>query len=150
VPVLVAIERLEHDPAGHAPRDPSLNHNRRALMQHSAPGSARHRCLGIAVFAQARRRGALAEARVHLTKAFEQLRGIPAGSERDRLGCGLRLERGHLAGLVDGYQRPQVMFPMGESSASGSRCVMIFTAQSLASTTFIGTIPSQSIRIACS
>jgi len=44
----------------------------------------------------------------------------------------------------------QVMFPMGESPASGSRCVMIFTAQSLASTTFIGTIPSQSIRIACS
>jgi hypothetical protein len=45
------IERLEHIPASYAPRDPGLNHNRRALMQHSAPGSARHRYLGIAVFA---------------------------------------------------------------------------------------------------
>ncbi len=71
--------------------------------------------------AQARRRGALAEARVHLTKALDQLRGIPAGSERDRLECGLRLERGHLAGLVDGYQRP---------SAAGDfeRCVQLLGA----------------------
>ena len=71
--------------------------------------------------AQARRRGALTEARVHLTKALDQLRGIPAGSERDRLECGLRLERGHLAGLVDGYQRP---------SAAGDfeRCVQLLGA----------------------
>ena len=71
--------------------------------------------------AQARRRGALAEARVHLTKALDQLHGIPAGSERDRLECGLRLERGHLAGLVDCYQRP---------SAAGDfeRCVQLLGA----------------------
>jgi hypothetical protein len=71
--------------------------------------------------AQARRRGALAEARVHLTKALDQLRGIAAGSERDRLECGLRLERGHLAGMVDGYQRP---------SAAGDfeRCVQLLGA----------------------
>ena len=62
-----------------------------------------------------------AEARVHLTKALDQLPGIPAGSERDRLECGLRLERGHLAGLVDGYQRP---------SAAGDfeRCVQLLGA----------------------
>ena len=71
--------------------------------------------------AQARRRGALAEARVHLTKALDQLRGIAAGSERDRIECGLRLERGHLAGMVDGYQRP---------SAAGDfeRCVQLLGA----------------------
>ena len=71
--------------------------------------------------AQARRRGALAEVRVHLTKALDQLRVLPAGSERDRLECGLRLERGHLAGLVDGYQRP---------SAAGDfeRCVQLLGA----------------------
>jgi class 3 adenylate cyclase len=71
--------------------------------------------------AQARQRGALSEARVQLTKALDQLQGIPAGSERDRLECGLRLERGHLAGLVDGYQRP---------SAAGDfeRCVQLLGA----------------------
>jgi class 3 adenylate cyclase len=71
--------------------------------------------------AQARRRGALAEARVHLTKALGQLRGMPAGSERDRLECGLRLERGHLAGLVDGYQRPA-------AAGDFERCVQLLGA----------------------
>ena len=56
--------------------------------------------------AQARRRGALTEARVHLTKALDQLDNMAADAQRDRLECGLRLERGHLAGMVDGYQRP--------------------------------------------
>ena len=56
--------------------------------------------------AQERRRGAVAEARAHLTKALDQLNAMPAGAQRDRLECGLRLERGHLAGMVDGYQRP--------------------------------------------
>ena len=55
---------------------------------------------------QERRRGAVAEARAHLTKALDQLDAMTADAQRDRLECGLRLERGHLAGMVDGYQRP--------------------------------------------
>ena len=72
--------------------------------------------------AQARRRGALAEARVHLTKALDQLDGIPADARRDRLECGLRLERGHLTGLVDGYQRPA-------AAGDFERCVQLLGAQ---------------------
>ncbi len=70
---------------------------------------------------QARGRGALAEARVHLTKAVDQLSGIPAGAERDRIECGLRLERGHLTGLVDGYQRPA-------AAGDFQRCVQLLGA----------------------
>ena len=56
--------------------------------------------------ADARRRGALAEARSDLTHAlFELDRAVP-GPDRDRREMGLRLERGILAGTVDGYQRP--------------------------------------------
>lgn len=74
-----------------------------------------------AAAAQARRRGALTEARAHLGKALDQLADMLAGTERDRLECGLRLERGHLAGMVDGYQRP---------SAAGDfeRCVQLLGA----------------------
>ena len=71
--------------------------------------------------AQARRRGALAEARAHLSKALDQLADIPAGAERDRIECGLRLERGHLAGMVDGYQRPA-------AAGDFERCVQLLGA----------------------
>ena len=71
--------------------------------------------------AQARRRGALAEARAHLSKALDQLAETPAGAERDRIECGLRLERGHLAGMVDGYQRPAAAGDFG-------RCVQLLGA----------------------
>ena len=71
--------------------------------------------------AQARRRGALAEARAHLSKALDQLAETPAGAERDRIECGLRLERGHLAGMVDGYQRPA-------AAGDFERCVQLLGA----------------------
>jgi hypothetical protein len=46
----------------------------------------------------------LAEARAHLSKALDQLAGFLPVPRRDRIECGLRLERGHLTGMVDGYQ----------------------------------------------
>jgi class 3 adenylate cyclase/tetratricopeptide (TPR) repeat protein len=53
---------------------------------------------------EARLRGALAEARMHLTRAVEQLDHAAPGADRDRREMGLRLERGRLAGATEGYQ----------------------------------------------
>ena len=51
----------------------------------------------------ARRRGALEEARSYLTHALTQLEKCPPSSERDRLEIGPRLERGFLASAAEGY-----------------------------------------------
>jgi len=70
---------------------------------------------------RARARGALTEARLQLSKALDQLDGLAADAERDRLECALRLERGHLAGMVDGYQRPA-------AAGDFERCVQLLGA----------------------
>jgi class 3 adenylate cyclase/tetratricopeptide (TPR) repeat protein len=56
----------------------------------------------------ARRRGALEEARTYLTCAITQLEGAPAGADRDRREIAPRLERGFLAAAAEGYQSPAV------------------------------------------
>ena len=57
----------------------------------------------------ARRRGALEEARTYLTRAITQLESAPDGRERDRREIGPRLERGFLAAAAEGYQSPSVV-----------------------------------------
>ncbi|MFY9921909.1 MAG: adenylate/guanylate cyclase domain-containing protein [Mycobacterium sp.] len=56
--------------------------------------------------AAARRRGALAEARTHLTVALAQLERTTTGVDRDRREIGLRLERGFLTAAIEGNQNP--------------------------------------------
>ncbi|BBY65146.1 ATP-binding protein [Mycolicibacterium helvum] len=51
---------------------------------------------------EARQRGALNEARNHLTKALESIANIPAGRDRDRHEVTIRLERGFLASAASG------------------------------------------------
>ena len=63
-------------------------------------------------------RGAPVEARAHLTRALAQLEHAAPSPDRDRLERGLRLERGRLAGAIEGYQ----------SSAAGAdyeRCLQL-------------------------
>ena len=50
--------------------------------------------------ADARRRGALSEARSHLNRAIEYVERIPAGRPRDKREIAVRLERGFLASAV--------------------------------------------------
>jgi class 3 adenylate cyclase len=57
----------------------------------------------------ARRRGALEEARTYLTHAITQLESAPAGRDRDRREIAPRLERGFLASAAEGYQSPSVV-----------------------------------------
>jgi len=64
----------------------------------------------------ARRRGAAAEALTCLTNALEQLTCCPAGHGRDRTEIGIRLERGFLAGAVQGSMS-------GEGPADLERCL---------------------------
>jgi hypothetical protein len=54
----------------------------------------------------ARRRGALAEARTYLTDAIAQLESCPPGPERDRSEITPRLERGFLAAAAEGKSKP--------------------------------------------
>ncbi|MCV7281972.1 AAA family ATPase [Mycolicibacterium flavescens] len=53
--------------------------------------------------ADARRRGALTEARTHLTLALEQLDRLPAGSTRNHQEVNVRLYRGFLAAAATGH-----------------------------------------------
>jgi class 3 adenylate cyclase len=57
------------------------------------------------VAADARRRGALEEARSYLTHALTQLESCPPGSSRDRLEMALRLRRGFLSATAESYTR---------------------------------------------
>jgi tetratricopeptide (TPR) repeat protein len=66
----------------------------------------------------ARRRGALEEARTYLTRAITQLESAPAGRDRDRREIGPRLERGFLAAAAEGYQSPSV-------AADFERCLQL-------------------------
>lgn len=53
--------------------------------------------------ADARRRGALGEARGHLDRAIEHVERIPAGRSRDKREITVRLERGFLASAAQGH-----------------------------------------------
>jgi class 3 adenylate cyclase/tetratricopeptide (TPR) repeat protein len=55
--------------------------------------------------ADARRRGALEEARSYLTRALTQLESCPPGRDRDRLEMALRLRRGFLSATAESYTR---------------------------------------------
>lgn len=66
----------------------------------------------------ARRRGAIAEARACLTDAVNQLAHCAAGPERDRKEIAIRLERGFLAGAVQGSMS-------GEGPAEVERCLQL-------------------------
>jgi tetratricopeptide (TPR) repeat protein len=57
----------------------------------------------------ARRRGAIDEARTYLTRAITQLESAPAGRDRDQQEIAPRLQRGFLASAVEGYQSPSVV-----------------------------------------
>ncbi len=58
--------------------------------------------------ANARRRGALEEARTYLTHSLTQLELCAPGRDRDRLEIEPRLERGFLTSTAEGYQSPSV------------------------------------------
>ncbi len=68
--------------------------------------------------ANARRRGALEEARTYLTHSLTQLELCPPGRERDRMEIEPRLERGFLTSTSEGYQSPSV-------AADLERCLQI-------------------------
>jgi class 3 adenylate cyclase len=55
---------------------------------------------------EARRRGALAEARTYLNQALQQLDRSTPGIDRDRRERAVRLERGILTAAAEGYQSP--------------------------------------------
>ena len=55
---------------------------------------------------EARRRGALAEARTYLSLALTQLDRLAANADRDRSEIAVRLERGFLAAAAEGNQSP--------------------------------------------
>ncbi|OBK70473.1 adenylate/guanylate cyclase domain-containing protein [Mycobacterium sp. 1274761.0] len=59
--------------------------------------------------ADARRRGALAEARSHLNRAIEHVERIPAGRSRDKREVAVRLERGFLASAAQGHTSPEAL-----------------------------------------
>jgi class 3 adenylate cyclase/tetratricopeptide (TPR) repeat protein len=56
--------------------------------------------------AEARRRGALAEARTYLSLALTQLDRLSTSADRDRREIAVRLERGFLAAAAEGNQSP--------------------------------------------
>lgn len=58
---------------------------------------------------EARERGALIEARNHLTKALENMDKSPPGRERDRREVTVRLERGFLASAATGQTSAEVV-----------------------------------------
>ncbi len=69
----------------------------------------------------ARRRGAIHEAFACLTEALEQQAHCAAGTERDRVEIAIRLERGLLAGTMQGSQS-------GEGPADFQRCLALASA----------------------
>jgi class 3 adenylate cyclase len=66
----------------------------------------------------ARRRGALAEARTHLSLAIAQLDRATPGTDRDRREMALRLERGFLAAAAEGS-------PSRAAAADFERCLQL-------------------------
>ena len=59
--------------------------------------------------ADARRRGALGEARAHLNRAIELVERIPAGATRDKREISVRLERGFLASAAQGHTSAEAL-----------------------------------------
>ncbi|WP_123029335.1 ATP-binding protein [Mycolicibacterium stellerae] len=72
--------------------------------------------------ADARRRGALGEARGHLNRAIEHVERIPAGDQRDKREISVRLERGFLATAAEGHTSP-------ESLAEFERCLELIKGE---------------------
>lgn len=70
----------------------------------------------------ARRRGALGEARTHLNRAIEQVERIPAGRRRDRCEIAVRLERGFLASAAQGHTSPEAL-------AEFERCLQLINGE---------------------
>jgi class 3 adenylate cyclase len=69
----------------------------------------------------ARRRGALAEARAHLTRAIDLMLSLASGAERDHREIQMRLRRGFLAMSAEGAGSPN-------ASADFARCVELAAA----------------------
>jgi class 3 adenylate cyclase/tetratricopeptide (TPR) repeat protein len=86
---------------------------------------ARHYDEAVAAYQKAsidaRRRGALHEALACLTNALDQLASCAAGPARDRREIAIRLERGFLAGAVQGSMS-------GEGPADFQRCLALASA----------------------
>lgn len=72
--------------------------------------------------ADARRRGALGEARAHLNRAIEHVEGIPAGRARDRREIAIRLERGFLASAAQGHTSQEAL-------AEFERCLQLIDGE---------------------
>ena len=68
--------------------------------------------------ANARQRGALIEARNHLTRALENVDRMPAGPTRDRNEVAVRLERGFLTSVATGHAST-------EAAAEFERCLQL-------------------------
>jgi class 3 adenylate cyclase/tetratricopeptide (TPR) repeat protein len=77
----------------------------------------------------ARRRGAIQEAMACLTNALDQLASCAAGPERDRTEIAIRLERGFLAGAVQGSQT-------GPGAADFERCLALASSGNYADELF--------------
>jgi class 3 adenylate cyclase/tetratricopeptide (TPR) repeat protein len=72
--------------------------------------------------ANARQRGALAEARTHLTRALENVECLVPGHSRDRQEVAVRLERGFLASAATGHAST-------EAAAEFERCLQLIGDQ---------------------
>ena len=72
--------------------------------------------------ADARRRGALSEARGHLNRAIEYVERIPAGRARDKREIAVRLERGFLASAAQGHTSPDAL-------AEFERCLQLIDGE---------------------
>ncbi|CAN5607716.1 AAA family ATPase [soil metagenome] len=68
--------------------------------------------------ANARKRGALIEARDHLSRALENINGLPPGKGRDHREVEVRLERGFLASAAAGHAST-------EAAAEFERCLQL-------------------------
>lgn len=68
--------------------------------------------------ANARQRGALGEARAHLTRALENIEGLAPSPSRDRREVAVRLERGFLSSAATGHAST-------EAAAEFERCLQL-------------------------
>lgn len=80
----------------------------------------------------ARRRGALGEARTYLGHAVEQAERSPAGQDRDQLEIALRLRRGFLVSAAEGVASPN-------AAADFERCLQLSSSH-LADDEFFSTL----------
>lgn len=90
------------DNAAGAPEWPLVAHHLEKAERYDEAASACQRAS-----ADARRRGALNEARHHLGRALADIEMLPPGRDRDRLEVTIRLERGFLATAAAGQTSPE-------------------------------------------